>query len=191
MSTRKKTVLRTIRLTPQIDSQLQKDAKENDVTVNSIINKILTKRIEWDTHIEKFKFVSISRETFQALLELCNDREIEKVATIVGNQTLEAITLFWYQKLNLETILKTLSTYSKYSGLLTSEIEVDEGNYSITFHHDLGKRWSIFLKCMASQFLKTALGIEPKIQTSDNVVVFSFYAPPLKTQETQYSKKPR
>jgi len=181
VSTRKRTVLRSIRLTQEIDSQLRKDAEADGITVNSMINKILTKSIEWDTHVEKFNFVSISKETFQALIELCSDNEIEKVATAVGSQTIEAITLFLYQKLNLETVLKTISTYSKYSGLFTSQIEVDEGNYSITLHHDLGNGWSIFLKCVFSQFISRALGIEPEIQTSDEVAVFSFHTSRLKT----------
>ena len=177
MSTRKRTVLRTVRLAQEMDRKLQEDAEANGMTVNGLMNKILTKYIKWDTHIEKFKFVSITNETFKFLLEECSDSEIERIATASERKAIEDITLFWFHKLNLETALKTASIYSRYSGLLTSETKVDEGNYTITFHHDLGEKWSLFLKCVINQFFKTVLGIVPQIQISDNVVLVSFYSP--------------
>jgi hypothetical protein len=160
MSTRK-TVLRTVRLAQEMDRQLQEDAEANGMTVNGLMNRILTKYIKWDTHIEKFKFVSITNETLKLFLEEGSDNEIERIATDTGRKTIEGITLFWFHKLNLETALKTASIYGRYSGLLTSEIKVDEGNYKIIFHHDLGDKWSLFLKCAINQFIKTSLGIVP------------------------------
>jgi len=188
MSTRKKTVLRTIRLPQEMDRQLQEDAEANGMTVNGLMNRILRKYIKWDTHIEKLKFVSITNETLKFLLEACSDNEIERIATDIGCKTIESITLFWFHKLNLETALKTASIYGRYSGLLTSEIKVDEGNYTIIFHHELGDKWSLFLKCAINQFVKTTLGIVPQIQISNNVVLVSFHSPLSRGKNLHYLK---
>ncbi|HKR74034.1 MAG TPA: hypothetical protein VJR94_07975 [Candidatus Nitrosocosmicus sp.] len=44
----KKTVLKTIRITQELDNLLQKDAKAKGMNVNSYINSIFTKHTEWD-----------------------------------------------------------------------------------------------------------------------------------------------
>ena len=50
----KRTVLKTIRITQELDNLLQKDAKAKGINVNSYINSIFTKHSEWDRFVEKF-----------------------------------------------------------------------------------------------------------------------------------------
>jgi len=174
MSTKKRTVLRTVRLSQDLDDLLRNDAEESGTTVNGLINRIMTKYLEWDRHIEKFKFVSIARETFRSFLDKIDDADVEKIATDMGSKMPVAITFFWFKKLNLETVLKTISNYGKYSGLQTNEITANDGNCIITFYHELGAKWSIFLKYFICQFVKTALGITPKTEITDDLVLVSF-----------------
>jgi len=44
---KKKTVLRTIRIDKDLDDALDKDAEEHGVSENALIASILTKYIEW------------------------------------------------------------------------------------------------------------------------------------------------
>jgi len=182
MSTRRnKTVLRTVRLTQDMNALLQDEAEANDLTVNGLINRILTKHQEWDIHAEKFRFISIASETFRTLLEECNEDKIEQVGAELGSKIPVGVTLFWFKKLNLETVLKTISNYGKYSGLQTNEIKIEGDKYTIAFHHEIGPKWSIYLKSFMSQYIKTALGITPHAETTYNTVMVSFHAHPSKT----------
>jgi hypothetical protein len=172
---RKKTVLKTVRLTQELDSLLRGDAEAGGMTVNSLINRIMTKYVEWDRHIEKFRFISIADETFRSILEEVDDSKVEQIATDMGSKMPKAVTLFWFKRLNLDTVLKTISNYGKYSGLHTNEIRFDEGECIITFHHELGRKWSMFLKNLISQYIKTGLGIVPQTEITDSMVLVSFY----------------
>ncbi len=177
MSRRKKTVLRTIRLTQELNDLLQEDARANGISVSALINKIMTKHVEWDRHIEKFSFISIASETFRSILREIDDKKLENIAKDLGNSMPQAVTMFWFKKLNLETFLKTISLFGKYSGLHTNEIEIKGENCTITFHHDLGRKWSAFLKHFLSQYVESAVGIAPQTDITDNLVVVSFHIP--------------
>ena len=162
--------MRTVRLTRNLDELIQKDAKEKNLSVNALVNNIMTKYSEWDRYISKFGFISIASETFQAILEEVDDEKIEKIAKELGQQMPQAVTLFWFKELSLETFLKTITLYSKYSGLHKIEIERDE-DCVITFHHELGEKWSVFLRYFISQFVESAVGVIPKVKTTDSLII--------------------
>lgn len=171
---RKKTVLRTVRLNQELDSILQDDAELSDLTVNGLINRIMTKYVEWDRYTQRFGFVSFARQTFKSILEEVDDCKVEQIATDTANSTLKAVTLFWFKELNAETLLKTISNYCKYSGLGVSEVKVDGAQCTITFHHDLGRKYSIYLKNAISQFVKTTLGVVPETEITHDMLLVSF-----------------
>jgi len=180
---RKKTVLRTIRLDGELDSILRDDAEDRNLTVNGLINQIMTKYVEWDRHTEKIGFISFAKQTFKSILEEVDDRKVEQIATNTGSPALKAVTLFWFKELNAKTLLKTISTYSKYSGLATSEIKVDGAQCTMTFHHDLGRKYSIYLKNVISQFVKASLGVVPETEFTHDMLLVSFHTLPSKSTE--------
>jgi len=180
---RKKTVLRTVRLYQELDSILRDDAEASGLTVNTLINRILTKYAEWDRYTERFGFVSFARRTFKSILEEIDECKVEEIATKTGSSALKAVTLFWFKELNAETLLNTLSNYCKYSGLGVSEIKVDGAQCTMTFRHDLGRKYSIYLKNAVSQFVKTALGTVPETETTDDLVVIHFCTLSSKSRE--------
>ena len=180
---RKKTVLRTVRLNQELDSILRDDAEENNLTVNGLINRIMAKYVEWDRHTEKFGFISFARQTFKSMLEEVDERKVEEIATNTGSSALKAVTLFWFKELNAETLLKTISNYCKYSGLGVSEVKVDGAQCTMTFRHDLGRKYSIYLKSALSQFVKTALGTVPETEITDDLVVIRFCTRPSNSKD--------
>jgi hypothetical protein len=180
---KKKTVLRTVRLNQELDSILRDDAELHDLTVNGLINRIMTKYVEWDRHAERFGFVSFARQTFKSILEEVDECKVEQIATKTASPILKAVTLFWFKELNAETLLKTISNYCKYSGLGVSEIEVDGAQCTMTFHHDLGRKYSIYLKNAISQFVKTTLGLVSKTEITHDLVLVSFPIPQSKSAE--------
>ena len=66
---KKKTVLKTIRMDKDLDDALDKDAEEHGVSENALISSILAKYIEWDRYAEKFGRVSLPSEALKAIIE--------------------------------------------------------------------------------------------------------------------------
>nr|MDO8099204.1 hypothetical protein [Candidatus Njordarchaeota archaeon] len=133
------------------------------------------------TGTERFGFVSISAESFQSILEEVDDKKLENIATTLGSTMPEAVTMFWFKKLNLETFLQMISLFGKYSGQFVIEVDYKEGNYVMTFHHHLGKKWSIYLGPLMSQFAKSVLKVVPHTDVTDNLAVITFRMDSLKS----------
>jgi hypothetical protein len=171
---RRKTVLRTVRLSKEIDDVLQEDAEKSGITASSLVNRIMKKYVEWDRYIEKFKFVSLAAETFQTLLEKVDEETLGNVIHTLGGNLPDAITLYLFKKVNLDTILGMISLYGDYSGLFTVTIDREERRNMVTLHHCLGKKWSTTIGLFLSQFIENRLGVVPEVTTTNSTAVLTF-----------------
>lgn len=173
-----KTVIRSVRITKELDNLLEKDAKAKRVSLNSLISMIMTKYVEMDRYNERFGTITLRREGFRSILEAIEDDKITTLAKEIGSQIPKQFLLFWFKKTNLETYLKYLSLVCKYSGFAEYEVDIneDETDYVITLLHDLGGKWSIFLKNWLEQGMKNTIGIVPTVfDVSKNTVVVRFH----------------
>lgn len=173
----KKTVLRTIRLTQEMDDVLRKGAEQKGESMNGLIESMMTRYIEWDRLATKFGFVTIPSETLRSILEHLDDEEVESIATDLGGSMLKTMTTFWFKELNLQAFLDMTSLRAKYSGLYTCEVKTNEKGYMMAFHHDLGKKWSIFLKSIVGRFVRDVMGTQTVADLTDSSVVIRFPIP--------------
>ena len=171
------TTTRTIRLPSNIDAILQKDAKEKRTTVNSLISTALTKYAEWDRYAESFEFICLPRNGFKLIIDSLDDETIKQIAEELGSRSPKELMMFIFKKMTLDAFMSLGSLFSRYAGFRTYELETNERNYTLVIHHDLGRKWSIFLAHLGSQELKSILGIVPKFHITEYSVVFEFFVP--------------
>jgi hypothetical protein len=177
LTARKRTVLRTIRITPELNNLLQKDAEAKGTNFNALLAAIIKKYAEWDRYAEKFGCVVSPRSFFRDLIEAAEEEKLRKHAGELFSGIFRAALLLWFGKVETKSYLEMLSLMSKYSGFFSQEVETDGRNYRMTFRHDLGERWSTFIRHGACEGVKSTLGIIPQSETSDNSVVVSFSLP--------------
>jgi hypothetical protein len=170
-----KTATRTIRLPTSIESILQKDAKEKRTTVNSLVTSILTKYTEWDRYTEGFGFICLPRNGFKLIIDSLDDETIKRIAEEIGSRQPKELMMFIFKKITLDNFVSQASLFSKYAGFGTYEIETNGRNYTMVIHHELGRKWSIYLAHLASQGLKSALGVVPKFNITEYSVVVEFF----------------
>ena len=177
MKAKQKTVTRTIRLPSNIDSVLQKDAKEKRTTVNSLISTALTKYAEWDRYAESIGFISLPKNEFKLIIDSLDDEKIKRIADETGSRLSKELMMFIFKKITRDTLLSQISLWFRYTGAGTYEIETDERNYTIVIHHELSRKWSTYVAHFASQALKSTLGVVPKFNITEYSVVIEFFVP--------------
>ncbi len=177
MNASKKSVLRTVRLSGDLEGLLQTDAESKRTSLNGLITSILMRYAEWDRFAEKFGVVTLSADLFRALMESVGEAELERIANDFGARLPNEAMLFWFKKADLETFLRYLSLNSRYGNLGAYELEVDGKNHRISIRHDYGENWSKFLRLFLGSILEKSLGIAPRIRVSKNGVLISFTAP--------------
>jgi hypothetical protein len=61
--------------------------------------------------------------------------------------------------------------------LIPSKHNDDERNYTVVIHHELGRKWSIYVAYLTSESLKSTLEISSRFQITENSVIFEFFIP--------------
>jgi hypothetical protein len=100
----KKTVLRTIRLSKELDDLLQKDADSKRISVGTLLAIILTRYSQWDRYAEKFDMITLRQETIKAILETTEDEALIRKARELGAKVPKEFLMFWFKKQTLNHI---------------------------------------------------------------------------------------
>jgi len=177
LSTNKKTVLRSIRLSVDHEKLLEEDAKKKGLSVNSLLTSLITKYVEWDRYAERFGYVSVGRQGFGRMFEWMTDEALVGHGKEAGGKNAPDIVRFWFGKLDLGTFLSFLALHSKYSGIYHYEHSSQGGTHVITFQHELGPRYSIVLKNYFDQAIRNIVGVIPKVESGENSCIMTFKEP--------------
>jgi hypothetical protein len=175
--TSKKTVLRSIRFSQENAEILEQDAKMKGLSVNALLSMMITKYVEWDRYAERFGYVSMTREGHREMMNQIDDEKLVTFAKQSGAKIPIEMTLFWFKKLNLQTFFSFIAVHSKYSRGYQYEIQSEGRNHTITFHHDLGPKYTIFLQHYYDQAIRNIVGVAPKIQARHSSLTLSFQEP--------------
>jgi hypothetical protein len=167
----KKTVLRTIRLSKGLDELLQKDANSKRISVGALISTILTKYSQWDRYTEKFDMITLRQETIRAILEATEDEALIRKAHEIGAKIPKEFLMFWFKKTDLESYLQYLELLCNYGGFARYEFEADGHVYVITLLHNMGEKWSLFLKHVMEEGIMSTIGILPRFEVNKGSLV--------------------
>jgi hypothetical protein len=176
-SVRNKTVIRSIRISKELDGILQKDARTKRISINSLIGSIMAKYAEMDRYNERYDTITLKQESFSSIIQVVEDDKLIEVAKEIGSLIPKQFLLFWFKRADLETFLKYLSLVCNYNGFGKHEVDIDDSrtNYTITIIHSMGHKWSNFLKIWLEQGMNTITSIIPKVDVSKNTVVARFH----------------
>jgi len=172
-------VVRSIRISKEVDATLHNDAKERRLTYNQLVSNILTKYSEWDRFAEKLGYVSNSTILYKQFVALIPDDKLEEIG-IASSEMVKDALLILYKKTDIDSFLEYLSLVTKYAWgtSLRYDQKTDGKNCTLTFHHVFGKKWSIAFTSNMRQAIKDISGLEPKIVATENTLTFTFPVQP-------------
>jgi hypothetical protein len=173
----KKTVLRTIRLSKSLDDLLQKDANSKRITVGALISTILTKYSQWDRYTEKFDTITFGHETLRVILEATEDDVLIRKAREIGAKIPKEFLMFWFKRTDLESYLRYLELLCNYGGFARYELEVDSGSYVITLLHNMGEKWSLFLKHHMEEGIMSTIGTLARFEVNKGSLIIKIAMP--------------
>ena len=179
----KKTAVTTFRLPQDALESLQKEAAEQKTSVNTLVNQILAKHMEWDTFAHKYGFVSIPQEFYSRIMSATDEVLLSKVAVEAGKQLREYL-LFSFGRATPATLMEALGFAGKYAGLGNLELKCVGPRCHLAVHHGLGRKHSIYLKTMLDTAISIVFGHRPTSEIADELVSMEFNLPP------QYEMEP-
>lgn len=173
---RKKSEVRAIRIPTELGAVLEKESDVQGISVNALITLILKKYAEFDRLSEKFEYVTVSQKKFSLIIHELDDSKIERVGRDAGGTVPKEVILFWFNELSLNTFLRYVSIFSRYYKLATCEIQINGGHHTIMLRHDLGPKWSKFLRYYFEEAARQILDVVPRFEVNEDLVIMRFNA---------------
>ena len=175
---KKKTILRTIRISDELDSLIEKDAEDQNISANALITKIMAHYVEWQRVVEKTSFILIASSLFRAIINEVSDEKIEGIAKTVVTTVIKDLSMLEFGKNDFDSILKTMFLIGKYeTGLRTSvtnPVEGKDGKYTLTLYHDWGPKGSVLFKSYFDNLIRNETGKPPTTSITEDVVTITF-----------------
>jgi hypothetical protein len=175
---KRKSVLKTVRLSESLARSLEREAAENGTTVNANINSIISQYFDWHKKAREFGFVSVHKPLFMSLFEELDEKTLARIGREVLTSSWKEMAEFWFQDSSPDGILNALSMRSKFESRLRTRITKEEDTYTIVFHHDFGPKWSIVSKSALQEFVSKSFQVEPRITAGDSVITVRFKVKP-------------
>jgi hypothetical protein len=148
----KKTDNVSIRIDSKLSSRLHEKCEEQKISLNTLINHILEKQVNWNDLASEMGWITIFRSTFCELLDSASKDTVQKIATSAGNTDLKNSLNYFYGHISLDSILdlykKRFQSMNVKFRLLSSD-----GKSKIIIQHDLGKNWPYLIVTQMSTVL--------------------------------------
>lgn len=170
----KKTSSVTFRIDADHSKSLRDLAEEQSVSLNTLVNQIFGKFVEQEVFVKKFGTLKVSTDTFRRILSKISEKDIAELGIRAGSQEAKEFILFKWKKLNLHTVIEFLKFYFDYCGYGRADMEQSEGEVSLSVHHDLKEKGSLYLKHFVESLIRTALNKSCQTTITEDTITISF-----------------
>lgn len=168
----KKTVTMTFRIEEEVLGQLRSESGKKEVSLNTLVNQVLRRFVEWDMYESKVGMIPIARPVVHMLFENMSEEEIVEMACKVGKGAVHDIALFMKSRMDLESFLSWLETRLKSSSMEFSH-SVKNDRHVYIIKHDLGRNWSLYHKTILELIFIEALNRRVSVAATDTTMSFS------------------
>lgn len=134
----------SIRIDSKLSNKLHEKCQEQKISLNTLINHILEKQVNWNDLTEEMGWVTIFRSTFRGLLDSSSKETIQKIASSSGATDFKNSINYFYGHISIDSILDLFKKRFQ-SMNVKFRLLPHEGNRKIIIQHDLGKNWPLLI----------------------------------------------
>jgi hypothetical protein len=140
----KKTDNVSIRIDSNLSSKLHEKCLEQKISLNTLINHLLDKQVNWHDLTTEMGWIPMFRSTFREISDSIPRDKIEKIAVTTGTSDLKNSLNYVYGYVELDSILDLFKKRCHSMNVQYREMQVN-GKNKIIIQHDLGKNWPYFV----------------------------------------------
>jgi predicted transcriptional regulator len=135
----------TFRLNSDVLEKMSKRAELKKISLNVLVNQTLQNYVDWDADSIKAGWIPVQRTTLTKLTESLDEKNISNIAKESAKLCGKNSILYMYGKYDIDHLLKNIRSKAQHSGYNIKEYDEDN-HHEIVIQHDMGWKWSIFLK---------------------------------------------
>lgn len=143
--TRKKTATITFRFDEDLINKLQQQAKEHQVSTNTLATQAMRRFLEWDIYQPRIGLVSLNKPVFVKIFENLKEKEVADLAGTIGKDEIRDAAMFMKGDVDAISFMSWFEMQMVNSSVQVSHM-AENGVHTYVMKHDLGKNWSLYHK---------------------------------------------
>jgi hypothetical protein len=167
----------TFRIDDNDVESLRKLAAEERISLNTLVNQILSSYLEWEFIAAKAGFAPMQKSVLKDLFDKLSEEDLKEIA-IRAADSLQDLLLMMCGKVDLDAVILLTKNRVKRSGFTLREFDGEEGTSSkkLVMQHDVGHNWSVFSRVYIERLINN-VGYPTKIESTDNSLIIEILDP--------------
>ena len=137
----------TFRFDSETIKSLRDEAKQKDISTNTLLNQIVKEHLKWHANASNAGFIAVTRLLITNLISHLSEQQIISMAENVAKNTNKDTILLLENEYTMKSALDFIEDWIKISGYKYKHHEINGGQNSHMYiiQHDMGIKWSIYL----------------------------------------------
>lgn len=169
----KKTATMTFRVDENVLNILRSESDRNQITLNSLVNQLLKRYVEWDMYEPKVGMIPIAKPIVVELFSKMSKEEISKMAVDIGKDAVHDIILFMKNRMDFDSFLSWFEARMA-SSLTETNHTMQDGFHVYVLKHELGENWSLYHKIVLELMFNEIFHKTVSITISNTTIRFRF-----------------
>ena len=169
----KDTTTMTFRLDSNFLKKLYWKAEEDDISLNTLVNQIIKRYVEWDMFESKTGMVPVSKPVVKDLFQRLSKEEVIEIATKIAKNAVYDATLFMKGKVDQRSFMSWFLSRMKNCSEISSNDDED-GNSTYILKHDLGENWSLYHKIIVESIFSEVVQLPIYTSMTSSTLVIKF-----------------
>ena len=170
---KRKTSTFTLRIDEGIAKSLQNDSQLQDISLNTLINKILKRYVEWDSYEPKVGMIPMAKPVITTLFNMMSEEEILDLVSNFGKNVVQDIAYFMKMKSDPDSFLTWFEIRMRRSFVEFNHLQENDRHIYI-LKHDLGYKWSLYHKKILERIFNEIFNNPVSIVISDFMLTIKF-----------------
>ncbi|HEY6885837.1 MAG TPA: hypothetical protein VI278_17525 [Nitrososphaeraceae archaeon] len=164
----------TFDLDETVANKVYAEAQSQKVSINTYVNQIIKRFIEWDKFEPRTGFIPISKPLLTELFTNRSKQEVISMARRLGKNTVQSTAIFikGEKLLDLNSFLSWLEDeMDSYSIEIRHTIKDNGNHHTYILNHNAGENYSLYYKTVLELIFEEALQKNINILTSNNATL--------------------
>jgi hypothetical protein len=173
---KKETTTVTFRINTNIMSLLHTETEQKNISLNSLIVKILNEYVEWEQYKNKIGLVCLPKPVVSELFQRMTDDEVIALAENIGKRAMLDVAQFMKNISDIDSFLNWFETRMQNSSVQVIRT-VRNNTVYFALKHDLGMKWSLYYKTILESIFWESFKTIINFTMSEGILKFNLRVP--------------
>src|ERR671916_6804 len=152
--------------------QLRLEAKENQITLNTLVNQIVDSYVNFTSNASKAGMIPIHRLCLITLLEGYDEEQVKEIAKRFVKAICVETPLLLRGKYDFEAVLESHRSWLKAAGFqYRYSKDAEKNRHTFIVEHDMGRKFSLFAVEYTKLYFEPVVKKEVESSFTDNTIM--------------------